>query len=164
MNDFYGREAQRFIDGSLVFRTNEDEANEAAVAKILEAHWNCECRPMGKLAAIDWFFVRHERIVGVGELKIHRCAFGEYDSVFLNLRKWHALGLCQHGMNTPAVYVSQWSDKLGFINWVDIDASKHKIGGCKPRGPKSRSDTEPLIVIPTSSINIISNQGYANAP
>jgi len=160
MNSFYDRKPQTHIDGSLIFKTAEDDANEASIAKLVEAHFNCQAHPMARLAAIDWVFNRNDRIVGVGELKIHRMHSRKFDTVLLSLRKWLALLLAGEGMGVPPIYVSQWSDWTAWVDVRTIDAHSIRIGGCQSRGTDSRSNIEPLILIPLSKFREVAPHGY----
>lgn len=149
-SNYYAREAA--WNGT--FKTEEDERNEQEVAKIIEAAWSCECRSFGKVAPLDWFFVRNGDMVGVGELKTRSHSSNQYPTVYLNVRKWLALRLAETGLGVRAVFVVRWSDCAKWINVSEIDASRFIIGGCK-RIVKSRNDIEPVIEVPIEAMKLL---------
>ena len=53
-SDYYLRKETN-IDGRKVFISAEDEKEEAAVAKLVEAAFECTLHKFGRMAAIDWF-------------------------------------------------------------------------------------------------------------
>jgi hypothetical protein len=154
-SDYYNRIAATFVDGSLIFKTEDDERSEDETAKAIESAWRCECRSFGKLAPVDWFFVRAGRFVGVGELKTRTHESGQYKTVFLNVRKWLALSLAAHGLGVPAVFVVRFTDVVKWIDVVGIDASVVRIGGCKTI-VKSRNDIEPIIEVAVKAMKVLS--------
>lgn len=146
MSEFYKRVPATHIDGSPVYITEADVQAERAVAEILEKRWNCELRSFGKLAAIDWYAVRDERLEAVLELKIRSFAHDHHPTVFLNLRKWLALRLTSIGFGVPAIFVVQFTDDL---YWVPLSkvGDDLDIGG-QNRQTKSVRDIEPVIHVP----------------
>ena len=152
---YYNRNAATFVDGSAIFKTAEDERSEDETAKAIETVWCCECRSFGKLAPVDWFFVRTGRMVGVGELKTRTHASGQYPTVFLNVRKWLALSLAGNGLGVPAVFVVRFTDVVKWIDVSTIDASVVRVGGCT-KIVKSRNDIEPVIEVPVMAMKALS--------
>ena len=148
---YYERVASTFVDGSPVFKSGEDERNEGTVAGEIERLWGCEARSFGKLAPVDWWFSRHGRVVGVGELKSRAHPHTKYPTVFLNVRKWLALMLAANGMGVPAVFVVKFIDGTRWIPISEIDASKISVGGLS-RIVKSRNDIEPVIEVPVTEM------------
>lgn len=146
MSDYYARKSSTFVDGSEIFKSAEDEASESEIASILEKTWKCECRGFGKLAPLDWFFVRNGRLVGIGELKTRSHKSDKYTTVFLNSRKWLALLFGSIGLGVPAVFVVRFEDCVMWINASEIDSTRLRIGGCK-QIVKSRNDVEPVIEV-----------------
>lgn len=153
--DYYSRSATTFIDGTPIFKSSEDEANEHSVSSMITDSWGCECRSLGKLAPIDWVFMRSGRLVGVGELKSRSHKKSAYPTVFLNLRKWLALSLAQVGLGVPAVFVVKFTDAACWVPLNDIDAAKITLGGCR-KTVKSRNDIEPVIEVPCDRLKPIS--------
>lgn len=146
---YYNRVATTFVDGSPVFKSEEDERNEGTVAGDIERAWGCDARSFGKLAPIDWWFSRHGRVVGIGELKSRTHPHSQYPTVFLNVRKWLALVLASSGMGVPAIFVVRFSDDTRWIPVRDIDASNVSVGGLT-HTVKSRNDIEPVIGVPVA--------------
>ena len=151
---YYERVSTTFVDGSPVFKSEEDERNEGAVAGDIERAWGCDARSFGKLAPIDWWFSRHGRVVGVGELKSRTHPYSQYPTVYLNVRKWLALLLAANGMGVPAVFVVRFSDCTKWIPVTEIDASSVSIGGLT-RTVKSRNDIEPVIEVPVIKMRML---------
>lgn len=145
--DYYSRNEATFIDGSPIFKSLSDEQSESEIAQVLSKQWSCDCHSFGKLAAVDWFFVKHGRLSGVGELKTRSHDSGRHATVFLNVRKWLALSLAANGLGVPAVFVVRFTDCVKWIDISSVDASAVRIGGCK-KIVKSRNDIEPVIEIP----------------
>lgn len=153
-DDYYGRAGATHLDGTPVFATAEDTRNEDEVAAVCEHVWRCRLHRFGQLAAVDWFATRDGRPVGVLELKSRTHPAGQYPTVFLNLRKWLALHLAAAGMGVPALFVVRFTDSIRWITLADVPAGAVRIGGTR-RIVKSRSDVEPVIDVPVSSMTII---------
>jgi hypothetical protein len=158
---YYDRETTTFIDGTPIFKTEEDEKSENEISKIIEDTWKCQLFSFGKLSVIDWYAVRTGRLVGLLELKTRTHDTDKYDTVFLNVRKWLALNLAAVGMGIPALFVVRFSNAVKFISISDIDASDTVIGGLK-QIKKSRNDIEPLIRVPVTQMTdlIVKNMQF----
>lgn len=154
-SSYYNRNAATFVDGSPIFKTEDDERSEGEIGKVIEKVWSCECRSFGKLSPVDWFFVRTGRLIGVGELKTRTHASDKYPTVFLNVRKWLALSLAANGLGVPAVFVVRFTDVVRWIGVADIDASVARMGGCT-KIVKSRNDIEPVIEVPVTAMKVLS--------
>jgi hypothetical protein len=141
---YYDRQGATHVDGSAIFRDRSDIAAEKRVADQIATRWNCEVRPFGALSPVDWFAVRHGRMVGVLELKHRDHASDRFKTVFLNVRKWLALQLASVGLGVPALYVVEFTDGVYFANVNGVDGKRHGMGGCL-RIVKSASDVEPVI-------------------
>jgi hypothetical protein len=150
-SSYYARNAATFIDGSPIFKSEADELSENEMSALIGKLWECECRSFGKLAPIDWFFVRHGRLVGVGELKTRTHHTDRYPTVFLNVRKWLALSLASSGLGVPAVFVVRFENCIKWVDLATVDASVVRVGGCK-QIVKSRNDIEPVIEIDVSKM------------
>lgn len=151
MASYYDRELAAHLDGTPIFATAEDRKSEEHVARLLEGRWQCELRPFGQLCVIDWYALRHERMVGVLELKTRSHASDTYETVFLNFRKWIALQMAANGAGVPGVFVVRFTDGIRWIPTNKINASKIRMGGCSKR-VKSDSDVEPVIEIPVADM------------
>lgn len=149
MSDYYQRGNVVHLDGTRVFHNQEDVAAEDRVAAELQARWRCTMHRFGALCAIDWYARRDERMVGLLEVKCRPHASDHYPTVFLNVRKWFALTLGSNGLGVPAIFVVRFTDALMWTRVADIDAWRHRIGGCS-RIVKARSDIEPVIDVPVS--------------
>lgn len=145
--DYYDRETTTFLDGTPIFKTEEDERSESEISKAIEKVWVCKLHSFGRLSLIDWYAVRHGRPVGLLELKTRSHDSHKYETVFLNVRKWLALQMASCGMGLPAIFVVRFTDGVRFISLADVDASRFSMGGLK-HIKKSRNDIEPLIEIP----------------
>lgn len=141
-------------DGSPLHQIASDLKNEEHVAAVLGVAWDCELHRFGVLAPIDFYATRHGRMTGVVEIKCRSHASDAYSTVFLNVRKWLALGLAQTGIGVPAIFAVEFTDSLRFIPWSDVDASQVSIAGCARR-VKSDADIEPIIGVPVKQMKII---------
>lgn len=152
---YYDRDGGTASDGSRTYANARDIENEVDTASLLMKAWGVELRPFGPLAAVDWYALRHGRLVGVAELKTRSHATTAHDTVWLNVRKWLALQLSAVGLGVRAVYVVRFSDDTRWIDVGDIDASRVRLAGCR-RTVKASSDVEPVIEIP---VNFMSGLG-----
>lgn len=143
---YYERENILHLDGTHIFQTSQDRKNEQEVAAILEQAWSCQLRLFGSLSPIDWFAVRHERMVGLLDLKSRNHSASHFPTVFLNVRKWLALLLAENGLGVPAIFVVKFLDTVLWIPLRDIDTTRLRIGGCSRR-VKSDNDIEPVIEV-----------------
>jgi hypothetical protein len=148
---YYERENIVHIDGTYIFRTEEDRGVEQEVARRISEAWRCELREFGALSPIDWYAVRLGRMIGVLELKARTHQFRTYETVFLNVRKWLALSLASVGLGLPAIFVVKFSDDLRWIGINDVDATQFRIAGCA-RLVKAKSDIEPVIEVPVLAL------------
>lgn len=147
IGDYYQREGHTAPDGSPMFQEEADRSLEAAVAEKLCVAWDCEVAPFGMLAPLDYFATRHGRMKSVIEIKCRTHGEDQYETVFLNVRKWLALGLAQVGMGVPGIFVVQFTSGIRYIRWDDIDGRMVSMAGCS-RVVKARSDIEPVISVP----------------
>ena len=152
--EYYKRNAAQFVDGSPIFKTAADEKSEDQIAAVIEKAWQCECGSFGKLAPVDWFFVRDGRLIGVGELKTRTHNSKQFGTVFLNVRKWLALLLASNGLGVPSIFVVRFTDTTKWIDVAMINAKSVAIGGCS-KIVKSRNDIEPVIKVPVDQMAVI---------
>ena len=141
-------------DGTPLHQIPSDLEAEQFVADKLGAAWDCNLHRFGKLAPIDFYATRHERMSAVVEIKCRSHATDKFDTVYLNVRKWLALGMAQNGLGVPAIFAVQFTDELRFISWGDVDATKFSIAGCARR-VKSDADIEPIILVPVRSMGLV---------
>ena len=146
---YYERLGSMHLDGSQIFATPEDMAAEDEISSAVEAAWDCTLKRFGALAPVDWFAVRHDRVVGVLELKTRTHSIAEYSTVFLNVRKWLALTLAACGLGVPAIFVVRFTDGVRWCSVREVDASQIRIGGCS-RVVKAANDIEPVIEVPVT--------------
>jgi hypothetical protein len=144
---YYARNRITHVDGTAVFQTEADREHERDTAARLEQAWRCRIRSFGALAPVDWYAERDGRLIGVVELKARPHASTRYPTVYLNVRKWLALGLAATGLGCPAILVVRLSDGLFWVSLSEIDAGCHRISGCMTI-VKSTTDIEPIIEIP----------------
>jgi len=160
---YYERESIVHLDGSPVFQNALDRAIEDEVADYVAKKGSEKHGEAGKLSVvrfaplcpIDWYAERYDRMVGLLERKSPREPMGAHKNVLLNVRKWLALTMGATGLGVPAIFVVRWND--GNVRWLPlsrIDASKHRIGGCK-RIVKSAADIEPVIEVPVDSMRVL---------
>lgn len=155
-SDYYSRSGSINTDGRVMFTADADVVREEEIVRLIEQRWSVQVHRFGKLCPIDFYATKHGRMVAVIETKSRSTPSTQYPTVFLNVRKWLALGLAQAGLGSPALFFVRWSDGvIRYIKFNDIDARKVSMGGCK-KVVKSTTDYEPQIEIPVSSMNQIS--------
>jgi hypothetical protein len=154
MTTYYSRTQSIHTDGTPILKTADDERIETETAALLGAAWSCELRSFGKLAPLDWFAVRHGRLVSVLELKSRSHASDTYPTVFLNVRKWLALTLASTGLGVPALFVARFTDGVRWVNVAEVDASRVRMGGCR-RHFASRADIEPVIEVAVAGMRML---------
>lgn len=137
---------------------DKDRANEARVATILEGAWRCKVTSFGHMAPVDWYFSRAGALIGVAELKCRSTPMGQYKTVFLSIRKWLALLNCAVCIGVPALFIVDFNDSIGYINVLDVDASKVSIGGMKER-TYSVTNIEPMIEVDVADLKLITTKG-----
>lgn len=153
---YYARTTAMNSDGTPLFATRNDAAAEDETARLVEQTWGAELHRFGPLAPIDYYAIRHGRLVGLLELKTRSHASTKFPTVFLNVRKWLALRMASMGMGVPAVFVARFEDGARWIDVEDVDASTARMGGCL-RVVKAASDVEPVIEVPVAEMRPIVN-------
>jgi hypothetical protein len=146
---YYQRNNIVHIDGTNVFRTQEDHDSEREIAARIEMAWKCQLHEFGALSPVDWYAVRFSRMIGVLELKVRSHNVITYPTVFLNVRKWLALSLASIGMGVPAIFVVKFCDDVRWITLANIDPRQFRIAGCQ-RLVKAKNDIEPVIEVPVA--------------
>lgn len=147
MSSYYERKPNINSDGAPGYTAPEDIVNEDALKARIEKAWSCELHRFGKLCAIDFYALRHNRMVGLVEVKFRDHPMDQYPTVFLNVRKWLALMLGQQGLGVPATFVVGWPDgNARYLPISDIDTSDIRMAGAA-RLVKSHSDIEPIIFV-----------------
>jgi len=110
------------IDGTRVFQSDDDRTNEQAVADEIAAKWNCEVKHFAALSPVDWYFVRSNRLIGIGECKCRTMASDHFSTSHLSVRKWLALELAAIGLNVPAAFFVKYTDGLF---WIKNEPPQH---------------------------------------
>jgi hypothetical protein len=154
------RTARPNSDGSPLFASDCDRANQERVRVAVEAAWGCELRYFGDLCPLDFYALRDGRMVGIVEVKSRSHDSGHFPTVYLNVRKWLALLMAEVGLGVPAVFVVSFADGIRFIRAAEVDARQLKIGGTA-QIVKSHSDIEPVILVPVSAMRVLN--GHAPA-
>lgn len=150
-DDYYSRTATEFLGGYPMFQTAEDRKAEDEVAAIIEEQWRCKLNRFGLLCPVDWYALRLERMAGLIELKSRSHASTTYKTVYLNVRKWIALNESSRGLGVPAIFVVRFTDGIRWCSLYNVDATKHKMGGCSKK-VKSHTDREPVIEVPIEQL------------
>ena len=157
MTDYSDRAPSANADGTPLFASDYDQENEERARVVIEAAWKCELHRFGRLCPIDFYALRHGRLVGFVEVKSRTHESGRYDTVFLNVRKWLALIMAEIGCGAPAIFVANFTDTMKFVRVAEIDARRFKIGGAA-QIVKSHSDIEPVIEVPVSAMRAVESQ------
>jgi hypothetical protein len=155
---YYQRQTRTDANGLRVFSTPEDHASEDRVARILERAFNCTLHAWPTYHPVDWFAARGGKMVALLELKTRSHASTAFDTVWLNVRKWSAL--YEHGkaLAVPSLFVVQFTDQLRYIDLRDVNAARHRIGGCR-QVVKSFTDIEPVIEVEVASMKVVPQGG-----
>jgi hypothetical protein len=148
---YYERKPTINSDGAPGFTTPEDTANENALKARIEKAWDCELHHFGKLCAIDFYALRHNRMVALIEMKSRDYAIDRYPTAMLNVRKWLALTLGQQGLGVPAYFIAGYHDAARWISIGNVDTSDIRMGGTL-RLVKSHTDIEPIIYVQLSTM------------
>jgi hypothetical protein len=151
---YYERQSVPNSDGTPLFAIDYDKEKESEVSLLIEKKLECKIHHFGRLCPIDFYAVRHGRLVGLIELKSRNHSSSTHSTVFLNIRKWLALKMAQVGLAVPAVYVVRFNDCIMYIKIDDIDTTKIRITGTK-KIVKSNTDVEPIIEVPVSSMKLL---------
>lgn len=139
----------------MLLRTEEDAAIEASTARTLSKAWHCEVRSFGGRDEIDFYAIRHERLVAVMELKARKVTHLTYPTVFLSMRKYMDLRTYGHAMKVRAIFVVQFTDGLFWIDIGDVDPSRHRMGGNSRN--LAFNDYEPMIEVPIESLHRVAD-------
>lgn len=131
------------------FANDRDKANERQVALEIERAWQCDVKPFGPLCPIDFYALRGGLMVGLLELKSRTHTSTQFETVFLNLRKWLAMRMGEVGFAVPSVFVVRFTDGTFFISLNEVPTDRIIIGGTK-KIVKANSDIEPVIEVPVS--------------
>lgn len=151
-NGQYGdRVGSENSDGTPLFATDYDKANESDLIKLIHLQWpSVKVHPYGRLCPIDFWAERDGRLAGTMELKSRSHSSERFPDVFLNVRKWIALMLAQTALGVVSLFIVRFTDKTGYCRVMDIDASQVVIAGCRNK-VKSHSDIEPVIKVPITA-------------
>lgn len=123
--------------------TQEDLANETAVADILKKAWNCEIVKLGSmLYNVDWAFFKDSELVGFGEYK-KRSA--KKDPLILSYAKYLRGTHLAHSSGKSFILVIEWPDGIWYCNIKKGDEFPVKLTGSS-RG--QNGDMEPCVLIP----------------
>lgn len=142
MSDFY---RTRHIDGTSMFKKEQDEARENDVAKKVQEAWGCEVCFFGRLCPVDWYARHKERMIGLLELKGCGYPTTKYPSFVLSVRKWISLINASIGLAVPAIVVADYEDALLWVPLAEVDATNHRI--LRRKIVRNEHDIEPVIDI-----------------
>jgi hypothetical protein len=152
------REPLRHVDGSPIFLTPADRANEAAIATRIAAAWKCELHPFAALCPVDWYATRKDRVVGVLELKTRDVSSTDFETVFLSVRKWLVLRMAGLGLGVPAMYVVAFRDRLLCCNVAEVDTADTMMGGAPQRKHPTPSNIEAMIRVKIAEMTPIESR------
>lgn len=157
MSNYYTRVSTLNSDGTPIFATAADNDSQADTAFIIERAFGpgLSLKPFGHLCPIDYYAERDGRMSAVIEIKSRSHDSGAYPTVFLNVRKWLALTMASVGLGVPAFFVVRFTDRVMYVDLAGIDASSNRIGGTS-RIVKSKTDREPVVEVPVSSMREVS--------
>mgnify|MGYP000246946172 CR=1 FL=1 len=93
----------------------QDLARQEAVAKRLEALWNCQMVKTAELSKIDYVATREGQMIGLVEVKGRLIPSTMYQQTTLDSAKlgWMRLAADMYGV--PALVVIQWTDKAAYF-------------------------------------------------
>ena len=151
---YYDRKYRTDDAGLRVFTTPDDHAAEDRAARVIESAWRCKLHRFPHYNGVDWYAERAGMMVAVLELKTRSHDSTKHDTVWLNIRKWLALGMARIGLGVPALFVVQFTDQLRYVDLGRIEADKHRIAGCR-KVVKSYTDVEPVIEVEVASMKLL---------
>lgn len=100
-------------------RTGDDYAHDLtrqkAVAKRLEALWDCQLVKTKELSKIDYVAVRDDEIIGLIEVKGRLIPSTKYQQTTLDSAKLGWMRLAADIYGVPALVVIQWTDKAAYF-------------------------------------------------
>lgn len=109
-----------------------DLERQAAVAKRLEALWNCQLVKTAELSKIDYVATRDGEIIGLVEVKGRLIPSTQYQQTTMDNAKlgWIRMAADIHGV--PGLVVVQWTDKAAYfepkvtnVDKLSTDATRH---------------------------------------
>jgi hypothetical protein len=137
-----------------LMETDEDRANEDAVAGEIETKWDMIIGRYGPQARVDRYAIRESRgkpfTVATFEVKCRTHASTAYTTVYLSLQKYLALLDASDITECPALYVVRFTDRTLYKRIdlmrrdVDYAAPPFEVKGREPR-PGAPNDQEPVI-------------------
>lgn len=151
MDDYYSRKSSLNTDGTPLFQADHDKKHESSLQKIVNEEWKCTLHHFGQLCPVDFYAVKHGRMVGLVELKTRTHRHDRYPDVFLNLRKWFCLCLGESCLGCPSVFVVKFIDVIKWVRVTSIDRPNVVISGCRTQ-VKSNTDIEPVIKVPVGDM------------
>lgn len=130
-----------------------DRHNEAKVVVHLADRWKCEwIKNDDPYSLIDFIAVRNFRQVAFAEVKRRHCFVATYPTVYLSLRKWHALFEAHVRTGLSSVFVVQFDDGIKWIEAKDVDPRTAIMRGRFDR-EDAPNDVEPIIEVPIELFN-----------
>lgn len=135
------------MDERPTYETEQDRANEEAVAKELMARWRLtEVKKLPKAYGLDYELIRDGEIIAFCEIKCRKLSFGYGDGFHIALQKVIRARALTEVAHRHCMLVARFSD--GKIYYVDFEQHRD---GCKEIGRKDRddpADIEPGCVFP----------------
>ncbi len=152
VSDYFLRQGVKMPDGSVSMASKCDRALEKAVQSALSLAWRCKVGSFGRFAPLDYYMMRDDKLIAVGELKTHPYEIDKYPYTILNLRKYGWMSLYK-GLGVKVIYLKLFNEHLYYIDFDKIKADQEiRMGGCH-KWFKSCTDQEPVIKIPIEDMS-----------
>lgn len=142
------------MDERPTYETEEDLANEEAVAKELMKHWRLtEVRKLPKAYGLDYRLIREGEVIAFCEIKCRKLTYGYGDGYHIALQKVIRARSLTEVAQRHCILVVRFGD--GQIRYVNFE--RHK-DGCKEIGRTDRgdpADIEPGCVFPWENFKLL---------
>lgn len=131
--------------------TEQDLHNEARVAELLGAKWDCEVLKLSEtLYPVDWAFSRDGVVVAYGEFKKRSKKF---NTVLLSAAKFYRMQHFMQMTKVPVLLIIETPEELAFLDLSAHELNLRAFIGGNSRG--QNGDTEPVVYIPYDKFEVV---------
>lgn len=133
---------------SRLLETEKDRRNQRAAQEYIEKLFNWELYELPIDYRADWLAIQDEAHVGLVEFKRRNYSHRDFDTVFLNSKKYSECKTLADHLGIPFYYVNQWDDKIGIIQPTIADVMRGKVRMVRSDYRDNTDDNYMMIHLP----------------
>ncbi len=136
-----------------LYESQQDRDNEQALARIIEAKFNCQLTKMPIKLSLDFMATRDGSAVAFIEARQRKTRMRQYPTYMISLYKVMMANTLTQATGLPCFLAVQWSDAAGICKLPSSDMDIQTGGSTRRNDPQ---DIEPMAYFDVSAFKVLS--------